>query len=64
MRYFPQRAQRKSIERSLNICTFCLGDMFADDQCVQCHARVSRVPLYERLQLTGASLPLPRAFPR
>lgn len=42
MRYFPQRARNKSdIGRKLKICTYCLGDMFADGRCVQCQARIN-----------------------
>ena len=48
MRYFPQRARRKTdVGRNLQICTYCLGDMFAAGRCVQCNARVSAVPPVE-----------------
>jgi hypothetical protein len=46
MRYFPQRARNKTdIGRKLKICTYCLGDMFANGRCVQCQARVTVAPL-------------------
>ncbi len=40
MRYFPQRARMKtSMSAKLSVCTHCLGDLFADGRCVQCHAK-------------------------
>jgi hypothetical protein len=42
MRYFPQRARMKtSMSTKLGVCTYCLGDLFADGRCVQCHARIA-----------------------
>jgi hypothetical protein len=42
VRYFPQQARSKAnIGAKLNVCTHCLGDLFADGLCVQCHARVA-----------------------
>jgi hypothetical protein len=58
MRYFPQRARKKDIGRKLKICTYCLGDLFANGRCVQCHARVSLPILSEHLSLLR-----PPAFP-
>lgn len=65
MRYFPQRARKKTdLARSLKICTYCLGDMFADGRCVQCHARISVSSQHDRLHLIRPSIawqgPLPR----
>jgi hypothetical protein len=57
MRYFPQRARKKTdLERNLNICTYCLGDMFADGRCVQCHARTSVAAQHDRLHLIRPSI--------
>ena len=42
MRYFPQRARSKtSMSAKLSVCTHCLGDLFADGRCVQCHAAIA-----------------------
>jgi hypothetical protein len=42
VRYFPGRARRKAnIGAKLNVCTYCLGDLFADGRCVQCHAVIA-----------------------
>ena len=42
MRYFPERARRKtSMSAKLSVCTHCLGDLFADGRCVQCQARIA-----------------------
>jgi hypothetical protein len=42
MSYFPQRARRKeNMPAKLSVCTHCLGDLFADGRCVQCHARIA-----------------------
>jgi hypothetical protein len=60
MRYFPQRARNKTdIGRKLKICTYCLGDMFTNGRCVQCHARVSITPMSERLAMLGSSITRP-----
>jgi hypothetical protein len=59
MRYFPQRARRKTdIGRKLKICTYCLGDLFADGRCVQCDARSTISPLPE--QILGPAIVRPR----
>ena len=47
MRYFPKRAQRKAnIGAKLNVCTHCLGDLFADGLCVQCHVDIQQDPAH------------------
>lgn len=65
MRYFPQRARNKTdIGNKLKICTYCLGDMFANGRCVQCQARISVTPISERLSLLGSSIaPQPGPLP-
>ena len=57
MRYFPQRARtRTDIGKKLKICTYCLGDLFANGRCVQCHAHVSITPMSERLAMLRSSI--------
>lgn len=64
MRYFPQRARnRTDIGRKLRICTYCLGDLFANGRCVQCHARISVAPMSERLALLSSSIAGPEPLP-
>jgi len=57
MRYFPQRArQMTDIGRKLKICTYCVGDLFANGRCVQCHAHVSISPMSERLAMLRSTI--------
>jgi hypothetical protein len=49
MRYFPQRARKRDIGKKLKICTYCLGDMFADGKCVQCNTRTGPTPLRQAI---------------
>jgi hypothetical protein len=59
MRYFPQRALRKtSMSARLSVCTHCLGDLFADGRCVQCRATLTAGAVRQPLPSPGLIAPI------
>ena len=64
MRYFPERARRKAnTGAKLDVCTHCLGDLFADGRCVQCHARIGFASARQPVSSPVMTAPVVRARP-
>ena len=64
MRYFPGRARGKAnIGAKLNVCTYCLGDLFADGRCVQCQATIAFDSVREPMPSPAMIAPIARREP-
>jgi hypothetical protein len=64
MRYFPERARRKvSMSARLSVCTHCLGDLFADGRCVQCHATIAARTVRQPMPSPSLIAPVVRVRP-
>jgi hypothetical protein len=54
---------KASVSAKLSVCTHCLGDLFADGRCVQCHARIAFGSVRQPAPSPVMTAPIERARP-